>query len=450
MRSIRNFRRGLGLTELLFIFEAFFGSFNVSITRSITPIFLVRLGYKLSDLLVLNAMGGFLALLIAITLYNIPRITVTKSKLVIALIVERIMWIAIFFTSPYKELLPIIYGFALAFPLASGVFLNVSMLSLFEENTYRRVVSLRGALGGLSSIFSQFITVAVLMFYGGIAKYLFLYLIAFLVGLLSPVLMFFIPSTPTIKRVAIKTSEEIEVKVSNIFLLVTMYLTAVSLLNIAWIPYLLNVYGVPDYYVAMIGFTQTLTSIVSSIFWAHRSYKTYRSAMIILGIVPVLIRYTPIPMFHLLYAVFLSFANVGANFYASFAYAGLIKKMGVYRAGILLPAASYLALTIAGFTGYITGGNYTYAFILSTIYSVLGLSIALLALPELSIVKSTYTRIYSKILHNTTIFGYSVMIYSLSSTAKLVLKMAVLVFALLILYLIYKTIYYIIVFGGGI
>ncbi|WP_204265088.1 hypothetical protein, partial [Klebsiella aerogenes] len=45
---------------------------------------------------------------------------------------------------------------------------------------------------------------------------------------------------------------------------------------------------------------------------------TYRSAMIIIGLIPILVSYTTIPTFHLLYAVLLGFANVGANFYASF------------------------------------------------------------------------------------------------------------------------------------
>ncbi|ABN70511.1 hypothetical protein Smar_1421 [Staphylothermus marinus F1] len=448
--TIKELSKGLSLVQLLFIFEAFFGSFYVSITRGITPIFLVRLGYQLKDLLFLNAMGGFLALLIAISLYNMPRIKISKTKIISALTIERVMWVLIYFLSPFRDLLPIIYGLALAAPLASSIFLNISMLSLFDEKDYRRVTSFRGAFGGIATIISQFINVTVLMLYSGIMKFMFLYSVAFIIGMFSPILMIFIPEIPVLQTTVLKTDVEVEIRVSNIFLLITMYLASISLLNIAWIPYLLNVFGVPDYYVAVIGLTQTLTSIISSIYWTNKSLKTYRSAMIIIGLIPILVSYTTIPTFHLLYAVLLGFANVGANFYASFSYASLIRKLGVYRAGIMLPAASYLALTIAGITGYFVGLNYSYVFILSAIYSLIGLSIAIFALPELSIVKSPYTRIYSRILYHTSIFGYSIIMYSLASTAKLVLKIIILLSALLLLYLIYKMIYYIIIISGGI
>ena len=49
----------------IMVFEAFFGEFYFIITRSLTPIFLVNIGYSLGDLLLLNAFAGLLSLLIA-------------------------------------------------------------------------------------------------------------------------------------------------------------------------------------------------------------------------------------------------------------------------------------------------------------------------------------------------------------------------------------------------
>jgi MFS family permease len=447
--NLKELRKGLSFIELLFVSEAFFGGFYVAITRMITPIYIVRIGFKLHTLLLINAFGGLLALLLALILYNMPRMTVTKHKLVLALTIERILWFSIYFVSDNLLLLWIIYGFAIASPLLTSIFMNMSMFSLFSEDRYRKVISLRGALGGSANLLAQFIVVIVLMVYNVMEKYLYLYIIAFIVSIVSPILMLLIPHIPRIAREEIRPPEEIEAKASTIFLLITMYFAAVSILNLAWIPYLLNIYHMPDYYVALIGFTQTLTAIFSSIYWANREYKRYRAAFIFLSMIPILVFLTPIPLLHLLYASILSFSAVGANFYASFAYSSLIRKLGVYKAGVLLPSASYLALTFGGVIGLLIGMNYLYVFLSASIFGLMGLFIALTSIPEFSIVKTQYVRLYSRIIYLSALFSYSLIFYSLKGTAKLVLKTSALLFALLILFLLYRMIYYVVVLSGG-
>ncbi|MCD6300540.1 MAG: hypothetical protein J7L82_00535, partial [Staphylothermus sp.] len=57
------------LSSLMFILEAFFGGFYVAITRGITPIFLVTIGYDVKDLMLLNGLGSLFALLLIIVIY---------------------------------------------------------------------------------------------------------------------------------------------------------------------------------------------------------------------------------------------------------------------------------------------------------------------------------------------------------------------------------------------
>ncbi len=434
---------------LLFVLEPLFAGFYVTITRSITPILLVSLGYTLRDLLVINALGGVFSLLIALIIYESPHMYVSRGRLLFFLFLERVMWFSIYFASTNRLYLPLIYGLALASTLPTSIFMNISLLSLFDERTYRRVVSLRGVMGGVSSVLGQLVAILILFIYTGLIKYFYLYMLAFIIGLLSVVTLSFTPGYSEEKRIVLKTVEDVEVKAVNIFMMLTLFLASISLLNIVWIPYIMRDLGAPDYFAATIGFTQTITGIISSMIWINRKPQHYRYAMILLSILPPIIFYTKIPLLHLIYAAIISSSSIGANFYASFAYSKLVKKMGVYKAGVLLSIAYFLALTISSSIGYIILYNTAYVFILSSIFSLIGLSIALFALQEFSVVKPVYSRIYSRIIYNISLFGYTTLMYSLLGTARLVLKIIGLLSALLLLLIIYKIIYYIIQLGGG-
>ncbi len=435
--------------SLMFILEAFFGGFYIAITRGITPIFLVTIGYGIKDLMLLNGLGSLFALLLVIMIYNLGSISVTKSKLIMALLIERIIWFIIPFTSFDRRLVLLAYGLALASTLPSSIFMNIAILSLFLGDKYRRVVSLRGALGGIASILGQLTVVLVLVAMNTIQKYYILYIIAFMTSLFSCILLSIVPNIPKIPKTIVKAEEEVEIKASTIFLMITSFMVSTTLLSIAWTPYIMRDLGAPDYIAASIGFIQAISAVVSNVFWIRRKPKTYRIAILLLSATPFLIYVTKNPLLHLGYAAIYGFTLVATNLYASLAYASLFKKLGAFKAGVMLSSTYFLALFLSGFMGYFLSYNIILVFIVSSIFAIVGLSIGLVAIPELAVVKPIYTRLYSRILYNISLTGYTTVVYGLTGTAKVVIKTTGLILALLILYIIYRMLYYIVLLSGG-
>ncbi len=446
---MQKWRKKLGYNQVVFVFESLFAGFYVVITRSITPIFLVATGYTLQDLLIINAVAGAFALLIGLLLYKYASRSVSKSKLVTVHVIERIMWFLIPIGVGSREFIALLYGLALASTLPTSAFLQTTMLSTLDEESYKRTLMLRGVAGGISSIIGQLTAVFTLMTTHSLIKYYMLYQAAFIVGLISSIAVSLVPFKGVIKGLTLRAEEEVEVKATNIYLLLVILLSASTLLSISWVPRIMRDLGAPDYIAALIGFVQTVTNIFSSIFWVRQDIKNYRYAITTLSLTPILVYFTPIPLLHIVIAIIYSFSFVGASLYAAIAYSSLVKKLGVLRAGILLSSAGSFATVLAGLTGYLLSSSTFLVFLGSSIYGLLGLTIALVSIPELAIVKPTYTRIYSRILYYTSVTGYSLTIYSLGESAKLTLKFSALIISLLILYIIYKTLYYIILFTRG-
>jgi len=435
---------------LLLVLEAAFGGFYVTISRSITPIFLVTLGFTLKDLLMLSAFAGLLSLLVALTLYrNGHRSKNIKHMLGASLLVERVFWFLIPFTVGDVNLLVLSYSLAIALTIPSNIYMNIALFTFFSEAAFRRIIAYRTTAGSVASIIAQITIVSTLALGRGVEKYLLLYSVAFLVGLVSVISIGLAPISKSMKDYESKKVEESEIHANNIYLLLVMLLTSTNLLGIAWIPRLMRDLGAPDYLAASIGFVQTLTNIFASLFWVNKSVKSYRYAIPMLGTVPLLVLVIPIPYAHLGIAALHSFSLLGANFYASIGYANLVRNLGVVKAGILLPSANALAMMLAGVVGYLLVQSPILVFTMASMFSLLGLLIAFIALPELAIVPPNYMRMYSRILYMSSITSYNFIMLTVSETAKAVLRFTGLILGIMILLVIYRTIYYIMMLTGG-
>ena len=436
-------------TFLLLVLEAIFGGFYVTVSRSITPIFLVASGFILRELLILNVFAGLLSLGVALVLYYYGKLRSVKARLVLALLVERIFWFLIPWFIDNRLLVTLIYASAIASTIPSNVFMYTVFFTCFEEQRYRRLVAYRTMAGAIASIVAQIVVVSTLAVGEGLWKYIVLYIIAFSVGLVSPMLIVFAPIRRVVFEAFRRSEEEAEIEASNIYLLLVFLLASTNLLGVSWIPRLMKDLGAPDYLAASIGFVQTLTNIFASVFWSHRNVPSYRYAILLLSSTPLMVYFTTIPYMHLGIAVIYSFSLIGANFYASIGFANLVKKLGVARASVLLSSANALAMVIGGIVGYLLVFSPVLVFMAASIFSLMGLVIALIALPELAIVPPNYTRLYARMLYTSSITSYNFIMFAVSETAKTVLRFTGLVVGVVILYIIYRTLYYIVVLTGG-
>ena len=437
---------------LIFVLEAFSGGFYVIISRGVTPIFLVASGYVLRDLLLLNVFAGLLSLLVALFLYRSMAYRVArrniKARIIAAMLIERVFW----FTIPWGvggDYLIVLYALALASTIPTGVYLNIAFFTFFDEQRYRRLIAYRTMASSIASIVGQVIMITILAVGEPPWKYITLYTIAFSVGLISIALVSLAPLQRIELRITEKVEEEAEIHAGNIYLLLVALLASANLLSISWIPRLMRDLGAPDYFAASIGFIQTITNIFASMFWVRKRITSYRYAIILLATIPVLVSITPLPLAHLGIAVLYSFAFVGTNFYAGITYASIVRRLGAPKASILLSSASALAIVLAGLVGYLLVFSTLLVFLAASVFSLIGLTIALTALPELAILPPSYTRLYSRVLYQSSITSYNFILFTVGETARATLKFTILVVGVIILFIIYRTLYYLVILTGG-
>ncbi len=434
-----------------FASEALVAGFYVAVTRSVTPIFLVANGYSLSEILSINIFAGIFSLLIGALLYKCGSKKLSKTRLLIAHMLERIVWFSIPFTINDKLITTISYGLAVASTLPTSIFMQSTMLSTFKQENYRRIIGIRGALGALSSILGQVVVIATLAILTTPNKYVNLYETAFIVGILSTVIIALVPTRTfnSSMKVARKDDFEAETRAANIFLLLTVVLSSYLLLSMAWIPRVMNDLKAPDYMAASIGFAQTVATIGSSMFWISRPAKTHRNALLLLTAMPLLVYGVTEPRLHLVLAMVFGFSIVGVNMYAAKMYSELVGRIGVFKAGILLASTNSLALTLASTIGYTVSAYSSAVFLASAVLGVIGLALALTSLPELAVIPRAYVQLYSRIIYQTSISSYNLTTYAVLKSAKTSLRIIGLSSMLLILFMVYRTLYHLIILTGG-
>lgn len=94
-----------------------------------------------------------------------------------------------------------------------------------------------------------------------------------------------------------------------------------NLLGIVWTPYVMNRLNGPDFLAASMNFVGTLSSIIASLIWRKRAFKTLRLGLALNTLGPILIWATPWPAFHVLINAYTSFTYTGANFLGTFLFA---------------------------------------------------------------------------------------------------------------------------------
>ncbi len=442
-------RRPADLAFTLLALEGFFGGFYVAVSRGVTPVFLVYMGYDLRDLLLLNAFAGTLGLVAATALYRHVgrRGAALKGRLLAAMAVERGLWFSIPWVAGPAVPTALVYGLAFASTIPTGIYMSAAFLKGFEERRYRKLMAYRVMFSSAAAVLGQGLTVTVLAFGEGVWKYVTLYIAAFAVSLMSLLLVGAAPIRNIVVRAeeaVVRGEEEVEAEASNTYILFVMVLASTSLLSIAWVPHVMRDLGAPDYLAAMIGFMQTLANIFASWFWAERGFRTYRYAFILLASVPILVYLTPYPLAQVGIAVLYGFSLVGANLFTSFAYSKVVKHLGVIRAATLLTSAYALSLTVASLTGYALVFNTALVFAAATAFSVGALTIGLTTLRELAVIPPSHVRLYARILYHSSVVSYNYVMMVAESSVKAALKTAALIAVLAILFIIYKTLYYLI------
>ena len=451
------YSRRNNVTYLLLTLEAFIAGFYVIITRSLAPIFFTIVGFNVKDIIKLNIIGYLFAIALAITTYyrwdHIKHNV--KAKLVLFHACERIAWGMIPIVAAFSiELLYLDYALAIALTIPTSIGINMILYGVFDEYSAKRLIARRSALSSLSSVIGQVVVVLVLSIVQSQLKYVYLYTLATLVGLLATITILIsnIPRDIAVNRNStLKASNgDEEVKIVNVFLLLVLFLSSNAIISITWPPYLIRELGTPDYFVAMLGLIQTLTAIFSSLFWLKKSYNTYRLAVFGVASIPLLIALSRSPTTHLMLAVLYSFMTTGANLLASFIYADTAKRVTFSKAITLLTSTSALAQVVGLSIIYFISTNLIQMFMIASILQVITAVIAATTIPEVAIAPERYVRMYSRLLYNISVSSYNFTLMTTKNTILLTLRLIGFSIVATILYMIYKVLFYLISLSSGV
>ncbi len=419
----------------IFVLEAFMAGFYVNITRSIAPIFLASVGFTIQEIVKINLYAYLLATVIAYVSFKFRHILMDNIKkfLVIFHSLERIFW-GLIPISYFLNFLPICYTLAILMTVPTSSLISLAIYSL-ETSEIKRTLYLRSSLGSFSNLIGSITSILVLISISGVKKYIYLYAVAASVGIISSVLLT-MAEIGEVKMASI--DEEVRVRSVNVFLFLVVLSSATAIVGAIWSPYLMQNLHAKDYFAALLSMTQTATTIISPIFWAKKSYRNYRIAVLTASITPFLIIFTKQPVLHIPIAILYAFSTNGSSILASFLFAELSKARDVL-AFFLAFASAFSQLL--GMILALTVGDVFKMFIIASALFLIALTISLLAIPEVAM-DVEKAKVYSRIIYNVTISGYTFSTTVAKETTLLALRLSVLFSVILLLIFLYRVAYY--------
>ncbi len=422
-----------GMKGKSLVMESLTAGFYVNVTRSLAPIYLAVVGYGVIDIVKLNAKAYLFATLLAYLTYRYRHILLkgTKKYLITFHALERVFW-GLIPLSYYLNVLPVFYTLAICFTVPTSALINVAIFSL-DERDAKKTLALRSSLGAFSNILGSITSLVVLYTLEGYEKYTYLYALASAVGFTSTIVLLFADiSSLELKDV----EEELKIKSVNVLLFLLLVTSSSAIIGSTWIPHLVSDLNVEDYFAMLVSFIQTITSIFAPLFWAGRSYKTYRFAVILASAVPFLISTINVPIFHLIIAIIYTIAFNGTNMLASF----ICAEIKGTEVPFLLTAVTTLS-QLFGMVVAIAVGTFHLMMISASLLLLLALTLSLLAIPEISI-DVERARIYSKIVYNVAISGYSFSTTLARETTLLAIRLTVVSLSVILIIFIYRVAYY--------
>lgn len=424
--------------------EIAFAGIYLAMTRSLFVIYLVSAGFDVSYISLIVLISTFISTSVSVLLYKFPEFVVKRVKLKFLLFhaTERLLWIPIGFTSD-PIIVTICYAGLSTASVFIGVFMNTLIYGSFDEQGVRDITSKRTAAFNIMSVLGFVATMVLIAILPGDLKFPILFSIGGGIGILSTVSL--IPVNMVhLEGMALPRGIEKPEQVFSTSSFTLALLVSSGLLGLVWAPYLIDGLGAPDFMAVGINLAGTVAGIGSSLVWAKRSLKTFRAALALSTITPIIVILTPIPVAHLGISAFWGFAYTGASFLGSFLFARYTLWFGAVRSSIIMTILANLSQLLATPFGMILGGNYFLLFI--SLIAILALSnvLAFLTIPEVAIIPEESARTYSQLLYSNSLTGYTVAVETTKETVLLTLRLLALSIALLTLYIAYRFLLFLI------
>ncbi len=424
--------------KMLMVLEAFFGGFYVAVTRNLFIPMLTYSGYSLQLLSYVTLAAALASILVSYVIYQKPWIVESDMKLKLLLLhaMERFVWLSLPFMLNTPDLMIVVYSLAQTLTIPVGALITVAMFSLYHENEFVDLTVKRTAASSAASIlgmiFSTYVTASIV----APESYFIAYVTSALIGLISTTVLvpYNIPPNIVVDSNT-SVSKEIEFKKINTYILFTFMMVGGNILGLSWSPFLKNL-NAPVYIAVGLSLAGSIGGTIGPYLW--KGYRQYLIAIMFNIMVTTSVMFITLPQVHLILSFLASMTFLGVNLLATSIYARYVKVLGVVKASMFLTSANAVGLFIASFiTSFITSEPST-AIIFSTIFRVLALMVALLAIPETAVVPPATAYEFGRIVYSSSVLGYTFTVETSKNMIKFTFEVLALAFLLTFLYFIYR------------
>jgi hypothetical protein len=425
----------------ILIFEAMFAGAYISLTKNLFVIYLVSIGYGTEGISLVVFVSAAASVLIGIFLYKNPSFIVNRVKLKLTCFhaVERVIWLIVPLTAS-SLLISLLYSLYMIFSSLISTFLAFAIYGSLAEYEVRDVTSKRSAVNGMSSILGSALGIFLLAFLPAEGKFTHIFQLGSLLGLISTFLVLFLNLSHLEGLSFPKVVEQPERIFSTSSFFVVL-LASGNLMNIFWTPYVMTRLNGPDFLAASMTFAGTLSSIVASLVWRKKAFKTLRLGLVLNVLGPVLVLATPWPVLHVPINAYTSFTYTGANFLGTFLFARYKNWFGAVKSSVLLVILGNAAQLLAAPLGIISKENYYIAFTIIFAVKATAAILAATTIPEVAVVNEDVARTYSRILYDNSIMGYRVAVEVSRETVLTTLRLLAFSLIIVALYFIYYVLW---------
>jgi hypothetical protein len=425
----------------ILILEAMFAGAYKSLTRGLFVIYLVFIGYRIEGISFVVFASATASMLIGIFLYKRPSFIVNRVKLKLTGFhaLERIMWLLIPLTTS-SLLISVLYSAYMVFSSFISTFLAFAMYGSLTEDDIRDVTAKRSAANGISSILGFASGVFPLALLPAEDKFAYIFPLGSLLGLMSTFLILFLNLSHLEGASFPKVTEQPE-KIFSASSFFVILLASGNLLGIVWAPYVMNHLKGPDFLAASMSLFGTLSSIVASLFWRRKAFKTLRVGLALNTLGPLLIWATPWPAFHVPINAYTAFTYTGANFLGTFLFANYNRWFGAVKSSVLLVILGNAAQLVAAPLGMLAKENYLIAFSLVFAIKAAAAVLAVITITEVAVVPEDVARTYSRGLYSNSIMGYRIAVEISRETIINTLRLLAFSLVIVALYLIYRVLW---------
>ncbi|RLE83617.1 MAG: hypothetical protein DRJ41_04580 [Thermoprotei archaeon] len=426
--------------KLSLVLEIFLAGIYLPLTSGVFLVYLSSLGYGFSEISLITALPSLIIVVLSFLVIRKTDIVSLnlKRKFILVHAGERITW---FFLPFIRDLylIMILYLFKTAFSAMISVFMNYVIYGSFPEEDVRDITAKRSAAGSLSSIFSYLLATVLIGTLPPEKRYFVSFFLGASIGLFSTLVIALQDFSKLEGKIGKKTLSSIE-KVYSASLYHVLFVATANMVGMVWTPFLVNVRLYPQYIPVLMGFTATFSSMLSSLYWRDRSFRVYRTALLLDSLTPLMIWVLPTPPLHIALSVYNSFVSTGAGFLGGFLFARYLPSSEAILSASVITMIGGLGQGVASLTGIVLGNNYPLVFMIIVLLKMFSLAIAYLIIPEVAFVPEDVARSYSTTLYRVSLIGFNMTIEYSKETVITTFKMVGLTMSLLILYIIYRLI----------